>query len=60
MYVLIMVILMGAQGVNVTHLYYENQSSCEIAAKEFIAHEKNIHKFIKPVKFSAFCVRGDQ
>ena len=53
MYVLIMIVLLGGQGVTLNHLYYEDELSCSKAATEFEAHKG------RDVKLKAFCIKGD-
>ena len=54
MYVLIMIVLLGGSGVNLNHLYYEDEMSCHKAAAEFESHKS------KDMRLKAFCIRGDQ
>lgn len=52
MYVLIMIILLGGQSVTLNHLYYEDESTCKVAANEFESHVS------RDVKLKAFCIKG--
>lgn len=54
MYVLIMIVVLGNASVNLTHLYYEDNVSCQKAAAEFESHKS------KDIRFKAFCIKGDQ
>jgi hypothetical protein len=53
MYVLIMIVLLSNSSANLSHLYYENESACYDAAREFESHRS------KDVKLKAFCIRGE-
>lgn len=53
MYVLIMIVLLGGQGVTMNYMYYETEYSCKNAAMDFESHKS------KDVKFKAFCIKGE-
>lgn len=53
MYVLIMIVLLGAQGATLNHLYYEDEASCFKAASQFESHKS------KDIRLKAFCIKGD-
>lgn len=53
MYVLIMIVLLNSVGLNMSHLYYEDEISCSKAAVEFQSHKD------KEYRLKAFCIKGD-
>lgn len=54
MWVLIMIVMLGGQGVTTTHLYYEDEIACKAAAMAFESNKT------KDMKLKAFCIRGDK
>jgi hypothetical protein len=53
MWLLIMIVLYGDNGVHMRYHFYEGEVSCNAAAKQFVLNGT------RDYKLRAFCIRGD-
>lgn len=53
MWVLIMIVALSNSSITLSHLYYADEASCQLAAYSFESHKG------RDVRLKAFCIKGD-